>query len=389
VSIGVDLRVEDLAVDRELADIAGSFRFLFDLTPTDLAAARTRFDESGRPPEFAYRDLDDDPALTAARLEAVAVDQVEDPTLASLLMAKQRELRLQLEILACRGTAEVLPLSLELFGGVSPSLLQDAEHILDAVPPPAPDTGPWLDATAFTRIARAELDHYRRLAPDLEAHVEIREGSTGLMVSNGDLLVAPTVQIAVARLDALLQHEVGTHVVTHVNGAAQPLRTLASGLADHEETQEGLAVLAEHLAGGLSAGRLRQLAARVVAVHQMTQGAAFPEVHAALLSVDVPRVQAFTITTRVFRSGGLTKDAVYLRGLADLVAHLARGGDLDVLWLGKMPLSAAPLVGDLHRRGVLSDPLLRPRYLDDPAAQDRLAGLPQVTSLTALIGDNP
>ena len=65
------------------------------------------------------------------------------------------------------------------------------------------------------------------------------------------------------------------------------------------------------------------------------------------------------------------------------------GGDLEVLWLGKMPLSAAPLVGELHSRGVLRDPLLRPRYLDDPAAQQRLAGLPQVTSLTALIGDTP
>ena len=79
----------------------------------------------------------------------------------------------------------------------------------------------------------------------------------------------------------------------------------------------------------------------------------------------------------MFRSGGLTKDAVYLRGLLELVGHLAAGGDLEVLWLGKMPLTAVPLVDELHRRGVLHDPLLRPRYLDDPEAQARLAHLPR------------
>ena len=90
---------------------------------------------------------------------------------------------------------------------------------------------------------------------------------------------------------------------------------------------------------------------------------------------------------RVFRSGGLTKDAVYLRGLHDLVHHLSTGGSLDALWLGKMPLAAVPLVEDLHARGVLADPLLRPRYLDDPAASARLSRIHEVDSLSSLIGE--
>ncbi len=59
----------------------------------------------------------------------------------------------------------------------------------------------------------------------------------------------------------------------------------------------------------------------------MIGGAEFPEVHRGLVDAGVPREQAFTITMRVFRSGGLTKDAVYLRGLHELVTHLAAGGD--------------------------------------------------------------
>lgn len=381
------LSVGDLAIDRALSDIADDFRFLLDVTPIDLVAARNRFDDDGRNPDFEYRPLEDDPQLALRRVADVRVDAVEDPTVASLMRAKARELQLQLEMLCCRGTADFRALSIELYGAVSPALLAEAEAILDEVPTSDADRGPWLDAEQIVLAAQGELDHYRALAPDIESHIEIRDDSTGLMVSNGDLLVAPTSRVSVERIAGLLHHEIGVHVVTHVNGAHQPLRILATGLAGHDETQEGLAVLAEHLVGALTSSRLRQLAARVVAVHQMVEGADFPTVHGALLKAGVPRRQAFTITMRVFRSGGLTKDAVYLRGLRELVDHLVAGHALDVLWLGKMPLAAVPLVEELHCRGALVDPLLRPRFLDDPAARRRLAAIPQASSLAALIGD--
>jgi uncharacterized protein (TIGR02421 family) len=376
----------DVRVDRTLADIASSFRFLLDVTPVDLVDARKTFWESGCSPIFEYRQLEDDPAVTAARLEAVPISDVDDPTVAHLLQAKHRELTLLVEMLACRDSPEFRSLSIELFGAVTPGLLHEAETILAEVPVPSPDPGPWLDADAMVQRAQAELDRYRAFAPDIESHVEKRAGSTGLMVSNGDVLVAPTARVSAARVDALLHHEVGTHVVTFVNGSHQQLRILASGVAGHEETQEGLAVLAEYLVGGLTAGRLRQLAARVVAVHAMLGGADFPEVHRGLVDAGVSRTQAFTITMRTFRSGGLTKDAVYLRGLHELVRYLGAGKALDPLWLGKMPLAEVPLVEELRARGVLAEPLLRPRYLDYPEATARLARLCEVDSLIALIG---
>ena len=376
----------DLAIDRELSELARDFRFLLDLTPMDLAGVRQQFEDDGQPPTFRYRELEDDPELAAKRLDEIRVGDVSDPTLASLLLAKHRELRLQLEMLDSRGTDAFLALSIELYGGVTHALVATAQEILQHVHAPALEEGPWLDAEAVCKAAQAELDRYRAFAPDLESHVEVREGSTGVMVSNGDVLIAPTCRVPVSRIEALLHHEVGTHVVTHVNGAHQPLHVLASGLAGHDETQEGLAVLAEHLVGGLTPARLRLLAARVVAVHLMVEGVPFDDVHATLVRAGIPHVQAFTTTVRVFRSGGLTKDAVYLRGLVQLVDHLAGGGDLETLLLGKMPLTAAPLVAELHQRGALRDPLLRPRYLDDPEAQARLQHLSEVHSPVELIG---
>jgi hypothetical protein len=118
-------------------------------------------------------------------------------------------------------------------------------------------------------------------------------------------------------------------------------------------------------------------------------GASFPTVHRNLVETGVSRREAFTITMRVFRSGGLTKDAVYLRGLRDVVAYVGTGGDLDVLWLGKMALSDVPSIVALRERGVLADPVLWPRYLAVPQAQERLSRITARTIPLDLIGAAP
>jgi uncharacterized protein (TIGR02421 family) len=378
---------EDLAVDRGLAEISQSFRFLLDLSPVNAEEARDRFlGSADDEPAFEYRALEDDPAVLRAELEAVDIESVSDHTLAHFVQAKRRELELQIEMLACRCTADFRGLSIELFGTVSPALLEQAEEILVAVDRPAPQDGACLDAEAFARLAEAELDHYRAIEPDLSAHVEIRSDSSGVMVADGDLLIAPSTRVTPTRATALLHHEIGTHILTYVNGCHQPLRLLAAGLAGYEETQEGLALLAEHLSGGFTPSRLRQIAARVVAVHRMVDGASFRCVHDELVAAGFSPPRAFRITMRVFRSGGLTKDLVYLRGLVALVAHVHSGHGLDVLWLGKMPLSDVPLVEGLVERGALAKPLLRPRYLDDPAAAPRQAALERAESVVELIG---
>jgi uncharacterized protein (TIGR02421 family) len=383
------IRPEDLAVDHELADTASSIRFLLDVTPVNLLDARRAFFADRTTPEFVYGPLEDDPDVTESRIAAIDIDTVEDADLTYLLTAKRHELELQLEMLRSRGTARFLDLSMQLYGTVGPALLGDAESLLDLIPTPSSEQGERLDAAAFARLAEAELDHYRALHADLDAHVEIRSDSSGVMVSNGNLLIAPTVVVPGERVHALLQHEVGTHIVTHVNGSHQPIRLLGAGLAEYDETQEGLAVFVEYLVGGLTARRLRQLAARVVAVHQMTQGAPFPEVHEHLVDNGVASIEAFTITMRVFRSGGLTKDAVYLRGLRRIMEHVGAGGSLDVLWLGKMALGDIPHVEALRQRGVLREPLLQPRYLEDPAVHERLAAVTSNTSPNELIGASP
>ena len=376
----------DLAVDRRLADISESFRFLLDLTPVNVSSARAAFLGSvDEEPAFEYRDLEDSPRVLRAELDAVDVGGVVDHTLAHLVHAKRRELGVQIDMLANRGTRELRSLSVELYGTVPAGLLEQAQSILRSVHAvPAADTA-CLDADQLARLAEHEFDHYRLVDSDLSLHVEIRDDIGSVIVAHGDLLIPSGLRISSARAAALLQHEIGTHVLTYVNGCHQPIRLLAGGLAAHEETQEALALFAEWLSGGLGPARLRQLAARVVAVHGMITGKTFREVHNELVDAEFTPERAFGITTRVFRSGGLTKDLCYLRGLIDLLDYLQAGHSLDVLWLGKMPLMAVPLVDELLDRGVLVQPLLTPRYLDDPSATTRLCAIDRVETIIDLI----
>lgn len=379
----------DLAVDHELAAIAESYRFILDVTPVNVEQNRASFlDGSITEPAFTYRELEDDPDVICARLSSVDVASVEDPTLGHLLRAKHREIELQLEMLRVLDTPQFLPLSIELYGAVAPGLLERAQALLDRIDTPA-GSADRLDAAAFAACAELELEHYRAIDPDIGIHVEVRPDATGVMVAGDHLLVGSLASIPLERVDALLQHEVGTHLITQVNGASQPVRVMAAGLAGYEETQEGLAVLAEHLVGGLSAFRMRQLAARVVAVHQMVVGDSFAEVHRMLVAAGFSPNSSFTTAMRTFRGGGFTKDAIYLRGLVDLVQHVAGGGDLGSLWLGKLSLRDLPLVDDLHRRGLLQSPRLLPRYLDEPGTAMRLARVAQIDDITDMIERTP
>jgi uncharacterized protein (TIGR02421 family) len=206
------------------------------------------------------------------------------------------------------------------------------------------------------------------------------------MVSEGNLLIGETLMLDPSRVEALIHHEVGTHVLTYVNGAAQPLEQLSLGLADYDELQEGLAVLSEYLVGGLNALRMRLLAARVLAARSVEEGGEFVDTFRLLTrEYGYSPGGAWHITTRVHTCGGFTRDFIYLRGLVELMEHLRGGGELEPLYVGKIARKHIPVIEELRHREVLHDPPLLPRFLDDPEARDRLAAVRDGISLTQMV----
>ncbi len=365
-------------VDRRLAEVAKTFDFLLQVTPVNFKSAlsefkRHRFD---RVPAFHYRPLPVDPDLLKRELYNTPVERVEDPTLAALFQEKRRELDRQLSMMTERNTPRFLHGSIQLFGGVDDGLLQLARDILDRFPPRSRESGKGgtLTAETIAEHARSEIEAYRNGQPDFSAAVEVRDDvASGLMVSFGALLVGRGTRLPAFRLEAILHHEIGTHLLTYFNGRAQPFQLLCLGLADYQALQEGLAVLAEHLGGALSPARLRTLAARVIAVESLVQGATFVDTFRVLnRTYGFERSAAFGIALRIHRGGGLTKDAVYLRGLLSLLDYLKGGGELEPLLLGKISAEHIPVVKELRRRRVLAPAAVFPRYLQTERGMERL-----------------
>ncbi|WP_374975015.1 flavohemoglobin expression-modulating QEGLA motif protein [Microbacterium trichothecenolyticum] len=375
----------DLAADHAMASLAGSVRFLLEMTPVNADDIRARFlADPETDPVFEYRTLDVDPDVLDAQVAALPLDAVTDTTLAALLRNRQREMTLRVEMLRARNTSEFLQLSVAQYGPVLPALVDTADDLLSRLPHGRLERDS-VGAEEFLAAAKAEIAHYRSIDPDAQLHAEIRDDVSGVLVEGDTLLISHNAAVAGARVNALLQHEVGTHLVTHVNGLAQPIRMLGAGLAHYDETQEGLAVLAEIACGGLTASRLRQLAARVVAVHALLGGATFVETHRLLTGHGLPAGSAYSVAMRVYRAGGFTKDAIYLRGLLALLEHVAHGGALDLLFLGKFSLEDLPLVQELAERDLLAPARITPRYLSDPESADRLRAAAHADDLVSLV----
>jgi len=365
-------------VDRRLAEIDDSFDLLLQATPVNADSAWHEFKRlrCEKPPPLHYRPLSVDPALLKRDLYDIPVEKIEDPTLAHLFLEKQDALGRKITMLSDVGTMRFLPGSLQVYGAVATPLLSLARQLLQVVPPRSRGGSPGkpLDAKAFAERAREEIEGYRAQYPDFTATVAVRDDIySGLLVSQGHLLVGKGTRIQAGRVESLLQHEVGTHLITYYNGRAQPLRQLASGLAGYDGLQEGVAVLSEYLVGGLDRSRIRLLAARVLAVEQLLQGASFVDTFHLLNRVyQFSQRQAYTITMRIYRGGGLTKDLIYLQGLSQILDYLQSGGEIGPLITGKIGPDHIPIVRELRLRHVLRPPPLRPRYLDAPGVSGKL-----------------
>ena len=378
-----------LKADRKLGAIASSFDFLLSISPINTNQAREAFLSNGceKPPVFHYRPLTVDPDLAKRDLYAIDLGALEDPLLEQLLAEKRREIDAQLTMLATRNTPSFLPASMFLYGSVDKTLIEDALVVLrsTATDPPR---GPVVRAREIADAAKRTIAEYQLSGP-FDARVEVRDDVSGLLVSGGCLMIGSDTMMPARRLEALLSHEVGIHLLTYFNGAQQGLAIFRTGLAGYEGIQEGLGVFAEWATGGLTRTRLRLLAGRVIAVEAMLKGATFIEVWRVLhREHGFSASGAFGIAARVFRSGGLAKDAIYLQGFKAVIELVRSGSALDPFWLGKIAVGHIPAVEELLQRRLAEPPRFLPRFLDITASRDRIAALRNAKSLhTIFDGD--
>lgn len=377
-------------VDAELAAVANSFSLLLAITPTNVERAFHTFSRNGYQgnPSWEYRPLTVDPALLKGELFRIPIEQVDDPVFYRMFEQKRRQLELKITMLAYRHRPDFLHASLSLYGAIEPELKELALSILAKVDKASPAGNErFLTAEEFAQRARREIRWYRRVDKRFAADVQIvPDMGRAIMCQRGNLLIGAEARVSPQRVEALIQHEVGIHLVTAYNGKCQPLQQLSVGLSDYLPFQEGMAIVAEVAMGGLDRGRLRHLAGRVLAVDCLLQGMSFEETFNHLRSeYDFPLRALFEMVARVYRGGGFTKDSVYLRGLVETLRLIPLQEDFDGVFAGKIGFHHIPLIRELQSRSVLKPAPFRPRFLFLRSARQRVARLRAGASVTELI----
>ncbi|MBB3762994.1 flavohemoglobin expression-modulating QEGLA motif protein [Sphingomicrobium lutaoense] len=362
------------SADARLNEVARKFDYLLLLSPTNTHEAMDDWFAAGctGDPHFHYRDLDFDPSELRRELHSIELSHLQEPLVEGLLLEKRQELDLQLTLLENRCSKDFLLASEQLYGGVSDELHDTAKAILSRVAK-AGRSKQVVDAEALRDHALTIIERYREQDPEFDAEVEIRDDVTGLLVSYPKLMIDSDARVSLRRVDPLLSHEISIHMVTGFNGDCQQFSIFKTGLAGYEEVQEGLGVFAEWAVGGLYAARLRLIAGRVIAVRAMLDGADFTECYRELRKAcGMGRTTSFKLAARVYRSGGLAKDAIYLRGFFRVMEYLVGGGDLEPYWMGKIAPIHVPVVRELAEKGLMNPARLRPEFLNRPDARKRI-----------------
>jgi len=357
-------------IDNELAEYSNLFDFLLLVTPINTMDAWKNFAENKylKAPVFHYRPMPIEPELIKRKIYNLPIEDISDPTIAFLFRDKRKEIDRMLNMMLEREKPDFMHSSLQIFGNIDEHLLDVARAILVAAEPNyEQENQDLLNAWEFAQMAENELIWLKKQDASILTAVRVRDDVDGVMVSRGILNINKSYQISRRRAFALIQHEIGTHVVTYYNGKAQPLKLFYIGVPGYEQLQEGLAVFSEYLCGGLTNQRMRILAARVVAVNSMITGNSFVDTFFLLTDkyLFTPEA-AFHITMRVYRGGGLTKDAVYLKGLLNLIEYIKLGNDIAPLLIGKIRQDYIPVINELTFRGLLSKIPIKPRYLSRP-----------------------
>ena len=378
-------------LDHQIDDVSKSFDYLLTLTPINSDQAWQQFKDSGycETPRLLYRPLAVDVNAQREALFEISFDDIEDPLLYDLYREKQEELALQLMLLEMRATPRFRDAGRLFYGAVDSAVLSSAKEILAAPKSAESSKGTsdeTVDSAELQEAAEKMICDFREEWAGFDGTTELRDDlPAGMMVSGSKLMISSQTQISANRLDALLAHELGVHMFTYCTGDAQGLRLFRSGLAGYEAVQEGLAVFAEYLTGGLTQTRMRLLAARVIGCDAMLDGASFAETFTLLSDTyGFSRRGAFNITLRIYRSGGFAKDAIYLRGLKEVLDHIASGKPLEPFWIGKIATAHFSIIEELTDRGLLKVHIKSPPFLNTDGAKKRLQLAQSGLSLTNL-----
>lgn len=357
-------------LDNELYELVKGINILDSVSPVNYRLEKTAFFESNfsRSPEFAYSTEKVDSFCLKRSLFNLPVDTLAEAELSQLYSDVIESYVDKIDQYKSIGTPDFLYESFRYYGEPSEKDIRNANFILHL-----PDSEPNSDAILCADEIVARLEKFAR-AEGYQYQIKLDDSMiANALVSGTTVKVNSTAQASETEVDALAHHELGVHLVTTLNARNQPLKILSMGCPVNTMTQEGLAILSEYLAGCMTLPRLKVLALRVLAVDSMVEENDFKKTFLFLKEQhNVADDQAFTITARVYRGGGFTKDYLYLQGLHQMLNAYESRPDFNNLLSGKVSIEHLSVITRLIDKGYLLKPELISPAIAHPQDNDAI-----------------
>ena len=350
----VPLSSELIKLDKALVNLVSDIDILNAIGPLNYREQRQQFVDQhySANPQFVYREHKIDPFLLKRKLFNLPIESIDNPDLYRIYADVIDSYVDKVDQYKSLGTPEFLYDSLRYYGEPSEKDVRNAQFILHL---PIEDLSEEkvLGVNEITVLlqdfAKAE-DYQYELIHDATM-------IANALVSGTKVKINSAAELGLTDAKALAHHELGVHLLTTLNGQAQPLKILSLGCPMNTMTQEGLAIFAEYQAGFMTVKRLRTLALRVLAVDSMIREKNFRNTFLLLKEqYGVAESLAFTITARVYRGGGFTKDYLYLQGFHQVLNLFPVEPNFNRLLVGKTSIKYLGEISRLIDQGILLEP---------------------------------
>lgn len=347
-------------VDQQLHKLVGKIELLNYVNPINIEDQKRNFfaHRYALEPIFRYRKIDFDPHLLQRELYSIKIDEVGDEASYKFYKDVIDEYSGLIECIETIGHGKRFYYnSLRSFGTPTQRDVENARFILHFEDEPYNNE---MFPVYGVEEARSFFDEFtKRYDFKFKTKLSTKLSAAAMVLNNTQTLVLKkNHRYSANQLKVLANHEIGVHMVTTFNGMKQPLQLFFNGFPRNVETQEGLAVLSEYMSDCLTLYRLKELSYRVLAVDSLLKGYNFCDTFDLLhAQYKLNKDEAFSISLRVHRGGGYTKDYLYLTGLKKIYDYYHQGQDLDCLMTGKVTLENKDLIDKWLEEGVAVPPV--------------------------------
>ena len=351
-----ELESDLIKIDKKLYSLVHDFELLSVINPINLEFEKMKFFASKYKyePQFKYNPINLNPLEFKRKLTALNVEKIDDISIQKMYTDTINSYMDKVDLLANIGSEKFLYNSLRYFGEPSQKDIENANFILYC-----PDFRmDKLDDYNEEEVVKLFEDATQDYGFDFNIEVSDHIASKALVInSQKKVVIKKGVRFNKRFTKGLIEHEIGVHMVTTMNALDQPLKLFSIGLPVNTLTQEGLAILSEYYSDSINIDRLRELGLRVLTVKYMTAGNSFSETFKILIEkYKMEPDSAYYLAARVYRGGGFTKDALYLRGLKAVLSFMDSGRSIKNLLIGKTSLEYIDTIDELIARKMINPP---------------------------------